>query len=43
MKTLWENQGAEIGPATQKQFIQYVKDETDKWGKIAKSANVTID
>ena len=43
IKTLWANQGADVGPATQKQFIQYVKDETDKWGKIAKNANVSID
>ena len=43
IKTLWANQGADTGPGTQKLFIQYVKDETDKWGKVAKSANVTID
>ena len=43
IKALWANQGADTGPSTQKLFIQYVKDETDKWGKVAKSANVTID
>lgn len=43
IKTLWTSQGADTGPATQKQFNQYVKDETLKWGKVAKSANVTID
>lgn len=43
IKTLWASQGADTGPATQKQFIQYVKDETEKWGKVAKTANVTID
>lgn len=43
IKTLWSNQGADTGPNTQKQFIQYVKDETDKWGKVAKSASVSID
>lgn len=43
IKTLWANQGADTGPNTQKQFIQYVKDETDKWGKVAKTANVTLD
>lgn len=43
IKTLWANQGADTGPNTQKQFIQYVKDETDKWGKVAKSASVSID
>ena len=43
IKTLWANQGADTGPATQKLFAQYVKDETDKWGKVAKTANVSID
>jgi tripartite-type tricarboxylate transporter receptor subunit TctC len=43
IKTLWANQGAETGPATQKLFIQYVKDETAKWGEVAKTANVSID
>ena len=43
IKTLWANQGADTGPATQKLFIQYVKDETEKWGKVAKTANVSID
>jgi tripartite-type tricarboxylate transporter receptor subunit TctC len=43
IKTLWANQGAETGPATQKLFIQYVKDETEKWGQVAKTANVSID
>ncbi|WP_353431442.1 tripartite tricarboxylate transporter substrate binding protein [Polynucleobacter sp. MWH-UH23A] len=43
IKTLWANQGADIGPNTQKLFAQYVKDETEKWGKVAKSANVSID
>ena len=43
IKTLWASQGADTGPATQTQFIQYVRDETDKWGKVAKSANITID
>lgn len=43
IKSLWANQGAETGPATQKLFTQYVKDETEKWGKVARSAGVTVD
>lgn len=43
IKSLWANQGADTGPATQKMFMQYVKDETEKWGKVAKTANVAMD
>ena len=43
IKTLWTNQGADTGPATQKLFIEYVKDEMEKWGRVAKAANVSID
>ena len=43
IKILWANQGSDTGPATQKLFIEYVKDETDKWGKVAKTANVSMD
>ena len=43
IKSLWANQGADTGPATQNLFKQYVKDETEKWGKVAKSTNVMVD
>lgn len=43
IKQLWASQGADTGPGTQALFKQYVKDEAIKWGKIAKSANISAD
>ncbi|NBU43665.1 MAG: tripartite tricarboxylate transporter substrate binding protein, partial [Betaproteobacteria bacterium] len=43
IKSIWTHQGAETGPATQAAFTQYVRDETTKWGRIVKSANLTAD
>ena len=43
IKTIWQNSGADTGPTTQKQFIQYVKDETNQWNKVVMSINVSVD
>lgn len=43
IKSLWIKQGADTGPNTQASFSHYVKDETLKWGKIVKSANISAE
>jgi tripartite-type tricarboxylate transporter receptor subunit TctC len=43
LKTIWSTSGADIGPATQKQFIKYVEDETDRWKKVVDSNKITAE
>ena len=43
IKSIWTHQGAETGPTTQAAFTQYVRDETTKWGRIVKSANLAAE
>jgi tripartite-type tricarboxylate transporter receptor subunit TctC len=43
LKALWAQQGAVVGPATPATMATFVRGEIEKWGKVAKAANVKID
>lgn len=43
IKTTWAQQGAVVGPLTPATMGPFVKSEIEKWGKVAKAANVKID
>ena len=43
VKTTWAARGEETIPMTPAEFTKFVEDEIEKWGKIAKAANVKID
>lgn len=43
LKGTWASQGAEPGGEPTETFARFVKAETEKWGKLAKDAKVTID
>ena len=43
LKESWQQQGAEPGGEPTAQFARYVTAEIAKWGKVVRSANVTIE
>jgi len=43
MRELWFKLGAETGGATPEQFGEFVRTEVQKWGKVVREANVTIE
>lgn len=43
LKTIWFRQGAAPGGEPSDQFARFIKAEIEKWGKIARQAQVTIE
>ncbi len=43
LKATWAAQGAEPGGEPTEKFARFVRAETEKWGKLARDAKVTID
>jgi tripartite-type tricarboxylate transporter receptor subunit TctC len=43
LKATWASQGAEPGGEPSETFARFVRTETEKWGRLARDAKVTID
>jgi tripartite-type tricarboxylate transporter receptor subunit TctC len=43
VRSVWQSQGAVIGPATPKEMAAFVSSEIAKWAKVAKTAKIQID
>jgi tripartite-type tricarboxylate transporter receptor subunit TctC len=43
LKTIWGQQGASAGPATEAEMAALVKVEIARWGKVVKDANIKLD
>jgi tripartite-type tricarboxylate transporter receptor subunit TctC len=43
IKKIWETQGATIGGQSEKEFAAFVSSEVQKWAKVVKDGNITID
>jgi tripartite-type tricarboxylate transporter receptor subunit TctC len=43
LKTVWGQQGASAGPATQAEMVALVRAEVVRWGKVVKDADIKLD
>lgn len=43
LKAIWALQGAEPGGESSEQFARHVKAEIEKWGKVVKANNITVE
>lgn len=43
LKAIWALQGAEPGGESSEQFARHVKSEIEKWGKVVKANNITVE